>query len=89
VFLVCLPLRLLPPAAQMLPVLQHFMQHPGKEHLLCRCRAVEAAGIVVSTLGAKDPVIGPHIAPMMEAVLAGMLALEGGLGEHFCWFMGD
>jgi hypothetical protein len=52
-------------------VLQHFMQHPGKEHLLCRCRAVEAAGIIVSTLGAKDPVIGPHIAPMMEAVLAG------------------
>jgi hypothetical protein len=56
----------------MLPVLQHFMQHPGKEYLMCRCRALESAGIIVSALGAKDPVIGPHIAPMMEAVLAGV-----------------
>uniref|UniRef100_A0A383W429 Importin N-terminal domain-containing protein n=1 Tax=Tetradesmus obliquus TaxID=3088 RepID=A0A383W429_TETOB len=65
-----------PYTAQMLPVLQHFMQHPGKEHLLCRCRAIEAAGIIVSSLGAKDPVIGPHIAPMMEAVLAGYAAAD-------------
>lgn len=74
----------LPPAAQMLPVLQHFMQHPGKEHLLCRCRAIEAAGIIVSSLGAKDPVIGPHIAPMMEAVLAGVCAVVAGRRTRHC-----
>eukprot|EP00882_Tetradesmus_deserticola_P014858 GHRQ01015811.1.p1 GENE.GHRQ01015811.1~~GHRQ01015811.1.p1 ORF type:complete len:546 (+),score=193.28 GHRQ01015811.1:112-1749(+) len=93
-----------PYTAQVLPVLQHFMQHPGKEHLLCRCRAVESAGILVSTLGAKDPVIGPHIAPMMQAVLAGYAAADSSeireyshtmfgnvaraLGEEFAPYLG-
>ena len=35
------------PAGQLLPVLDYFMRHPGSEHLMCRCRAIEAAGIMV------------------------------------------
>lgn len=64
---VCLPYR----AAQMLPVLHHFMQCPGKEYVDCRCRAVESAGYIVGALGADDPVISPHINGMMEVALQG------------------
>lgn len=56
---------------QMLPVLNHFMQHPGNDYLLCRCRAIESAGILVDALGAQDPHIGPNIPGMMEVVLQG------------------
>eukprot|EP00878_Enallax_costatus_P019883 GHUV01020993.1.p1 GENE.GHUV01020993.1~~GHUV01020993.1.p1 ORF type:complete len:804 (+),score=291.15 GHUV01020993.1:1449-3860(+) len=60
-----------PHTAVMLPVLHHFMQHPGKEYLDCRCRAIESAGIIVGALGAEDPVISPHINGMMEVALQG------------------
>lgn len=49
------------PAAQMLPVLHHFMQNSSKEHLQCRCMAIHSAGIIAEALGATDPVMGPHI----------------------------
>lgn len=55
----------------MLPVLHHFMQHPGKEYQDCRCRAIESAGIIVGALGAEDSVISPHINGMMEVALQG------------------
>jgi len=55
----------------MLPVLNHFMQHPGSEYLLCRCRAIESAGILVDAIGAQDPHIGPNIPGMMDVVLQG------------------
>lgn len=58
-------------AAGMLPVLHHFMQHPGKDYVDCRCRAIESAGIIVGALGAEDPVISPHINGMMEVALQG------------------
>lgn len=60
----------------MLPVLQHYMQHAGQDYLLCRCRAVEAAGVIVTSIGAKDPVIGPHIGAMLDAVLAGYTVVD-------------
>jgi hypothetical protein len=53
----------------MLPVLNHFMQQTGSEYLLCRCRAIESAGILVDAMGAQDPHIGPNIPGMMDVVL--------------------
>lgn len=52
------------------------MQHPGKDHLDCRCRAIESAGIIVGALGAEDPVISPHINGMMEVALQGFSATD-------------
>ena len=37
----------------MMPVLNHFMQQTGSEYVLCRCRAIESAGILVEALGAQ------------------------------------
>lgn len=56
-------------AAQMMPVLNHFMQQTGSDYLQCRCRAIESAGILVDAMGAQDPSIGPNIPGMMDVVL--------------------
>lgn len=60
----------------MLPVLSHFMQQARPEYLLCRCRAVESAGILVDALGAQDPHLGPSIPSMVEAVLMGFTTTD-------------
>lgn len=60
----------------MLPVLSHFMQQARPEYLLCRCRAVESAGILVEALGAQDPHLGPSIPSMVEAVLMGFTTTD-------------
>lgn len=63
-------------AAQMLPVLSHFMQQSRPEYLLCRCRAVESAGILVEAIGPQDPDLGPSIPSMVEAVLMGFTTTD-------------
>lgn len=63
-------------AAQMLPVLNHFMQQTGGEYVLCRCRAIESAGILVEALGAQDPNIGPNIPGMVEVVLSAFTSTD-------------
>ncbi|KAF8069426.1 IPO4 [Scenedesmus sp. PABB004] len=65
-----------PYAGAVLPVLDHFMRAPGKDLLLCRCRAVECAGLLVSALGPSDAVVGPHVGAMLELVLAGFAATD-------------
>lgn len=60
----------------MLPVLNHFMQHSSDEYLLCRCKAIESAGLLVEALGAADPDIAPHVPGMLEVVLQGFAATD-------------
>jgi hypothetical protein len=44
----------------MLPVLNHFMQQTGSEYVLCRCRAIESAGILVEAIGVQVIRDEPH-----------------------------
>lgn len=52
------------------------MQQTGGEYVLCRCRAIESAGILVEALGAQDPNIGPNIPGMVEVVLSAFTSTD-------------
>ena len=65
-----------PYAATALPVLQHFMQQAAPDALPVRCKAIECAGMLAESLGPGDPVVGPAIPGIVEAVLAGFASAD-------------
>jgi hypothetical protein len=77
------PRPALPPAT-VLPVLQHFMQQPGEAALPARCKAIVCAGMLAETLGPGDPVVGPAIPGIAEAVLAGFGAADSAELREYC-----
>ncbi|KAI8467320.1 MAG: armadillo-type protein [Monoraphidium minutum] len=71
-----------PYAPTVLPVLQHFMSLPGQDNLPARCKAVECVGMLADSLGPHDPVVGPAIPGIVEAVISGFAVDSPELREY-------